>query len=335
MESLYNIENFVMGKQTKESLKEYTCSACSKIAEDCSILDDSLFCKSCCDLQMEQKEPIKIEIDIDIEKRRIINKLMSKCINNGCDMIDQLFKMKLHNKDCKFKIISCNDCSESLMLKNYDEHKTVCLKRTVLCKYCESSCVFDSLKNHEDKICPKIIIICTNNDCTETYSRENQKQHEEECKFANIKCSSPGCYDILQRQFIQDHINNAKDEHYQKLLGHLSLMKEDIRILKNKNRRLTKSLEEKDKIIEQNKIKSTNPYTKEVYKHLVHNHMMTWLNDIPLTNKCNMCFDTLKTGYHHTTGGYKCINKDASDKYTCEHYWCENCVVKTYIPKNF
>jgi len=132
--------------------------------------------------------------------------------------------LEQHERDCKYSWIRCPftykaDAIHKVRKLCWQEHKDVCEFRPSICRYCDGSHPFCSLKEHEEK-CPKLPVKCPK--CSETILFKDQKEHKDKyCQEEMISCSfsKHGCDVKFLRKDSEHHIT----DNYQK---HLLLLQE-------------------------------------------------------------------------------------------------------------
>jgi len=333
---LYDFDLFVVNKeQTKEKLEKLICSICRNIAEECSVLSDSKdpertdcahsFCKKCIVESTKTKTTCPDcrckydEIVKNIDRRREINLLLVHCPNSddGCTETSQLHKMKDHVKACEYNTISCSSCHENFLCKDRDTHESVCPKRPITCDLCRERLCFDHLETHKATLCPKMIISCPNEDCTETFTRDQKVVHAQSCAFAPVTCTYLGCGALLQRSQVEQHNKTSADAHYAALLEQHEDDKQTSKVYVEK---LTAANRAADKMITEYKL-----FKKTVTNSVIHHHPMTWTNTMPANHICDICKQKIlpRDG---RLGGYRCMEG------VCDHDWCEDCATSIYVP---
>jgi hypothetical protein len=334
--NIYNFDSLVINEeQTEETLEEYRCRICFNILKDCSILFDSKnplicghsFCavcickwfettKSCPCCRLESYEIVE-----NVEKRKKIIKLKVHCPNSvvGCTETSQLHKMKDHVKACEYNTISCrfSSCHEKFLCKDRDTHESVCPKRPITCDLCREGLCFDHLETHKATLCPKMIISCPNEDCTETFTRDQKVVHAQSCEFAPVTCTYLGCGALLQRSQVEQHNKTSADAHYAALLEQHEHDKQTSKVYVEQ---LTAANRAADKMITECKL-----FKKTVTNLVIHHHPMTWTNTMPANHICDICKQKIlpRDG---RLGGYRCMEG------VCDHDWCEDCVTSMYVP---
>ena len=344
---LYDIDLFVVDeKQTKETLGNLSCSICFNMSKECSTLYDSKdpdrtdcahsFCKNCIcewDRTSYHKKTCPNcrskydQILTDVTKKREINLLLVHCpnIDTGCTEVTQLHKMKDHVQTCLYSTMSCNFylCYEEFLRKDRDTHESECPKRLISCDLCQRSHRFDEQQVHKSTVCPKMIISCTNEDCTETFTRDQKDVHAQSCAFAPVTCTYLGCGVLLKLSQVAEHNKSSAEAHYAALVEQHDHEKQ---MSKTCIEQLTAANHAADKIIAEHKL-----FKKTVINLEKHEHPMTWLHTMPPNHNCDICKQKIlpRDG---RLGAYRCMEKSVYGQPLCDHDWCEDCVAKMYVP---
>ena len=138
----------------------YKCSLCSKIMInpiDCEKCAHS-FCYNCisnnnCPFKCEKKilKPSSMGI------KNLLEKLIFKCENKGCEEEISYSKVISHDQTCGFLIITCpnENCGKKLCMKDLENHiKNECKYSLKQCKFCKFQFQKNKIKEHK-KICSK------------------------------------------------------------------------------------------------------------------------------------------------------------------------------------
>ena len=152
----------VINKEYLNPLKDIlTCPLCHKIIikpTDCEKCGHS-FCYNCISTKecpFKCKEKILKSSSMGIKK--MLNKLIFKCENQGCKKIIPYLNVNEHDSTCDFLIITCpnEECGKKLPMKDFEEHiKKECKYAFKQCKYCKYQFPKNIINEHEVN-CSKI-----------------------------------------------------------------------------------------------------------------------------------------------------------------------------------
>ena len=153
----------------------------------------------------------------NIPMRRLINEIVTKCKNEGCEVECTRANLPKHLEVCLYEKVSCpnSPTCKSLLRKDLEEHKlTECEFRIIDCiLMCGTSIKLNALYDHIHRVCPKSLIPCKNN-CGEVVERGELVYHvTSKCKNEVIACLykqtfiyQNGCDIKLKRCDMQDHV---------------------------------------------------------------------------------------------------------------------------------
>ena len=164
----FNQKNFfginperVINKDYLNSLKDIIkCSLCNKIMinpTDCEECGHS-FCYDCistkeCPFKCKEKKLKPSSMGI----KTMLNKLIFKCENKGCNEEIPYLNVKAHDSTCDYLIITCPNekCGKKLPMKDFEKHiKHECKYALKQCKYCKYQFTRNKIDEHEE-ICLK------------------------------------------------------------------------------------------------------------------------------------------------------------------------------------
>ena len=153
--------NRIINKEYLNSLKDiYICPICKNILTnptDCEECGHS-FCNDCI---MKNECPFKCKKKIlkqsSMAIKNMLNKLIFKCENKGCNEEIPYLNVKSHDETCPFLIITCPNekCGKKLPKKDLEKHiKNECKYALIQCKYCKFLFPKNKINEHEN-ICNK------------------------------------------------------------------------------------------------------------------------------------------------------------------------------------
>ena len=125
--------------------------------------------------------------------------LLVKCdsVHKGCGWVGTVAMLEEHVDECDFTLIPClKKCTgrdgkvELFTRSDLDTHlEKNCLNRDYACEYCGEKGTFTGITDVHDKTCPKKIIPCPNEDCTDTVQRQHVEEHvATECEYTRTPC---------------------------------------------------------------------------------------------------------------------------------------------------
>ncbi len=156
---------------------------------------------------------------------RDIQSLKVKCTNlkNGCQWMGELRHVDEHFRTCDYVKLPCpNECGESreivlieatqLFRKDLQKHlEDECQRRQYSCPHCQETGEYGNITRDHIKICPKIIIECSNAPhCKTRFPRETKHTHLSTCQYQKVACkySEFGCEKMPFRKDLQEHEND-------------------------------------------------------------------------------------------------------------------------------
>ena len=151
---------------------------------------------------------------------RDIQSLKVKCTNrtDGCQWMGELRHVDEHLKTCDYVKLECpNECTTvyqrmKLFRKNLQKHiDNKCPRRQHSCPHCQEIGEYQDITRKHIKICPKIIIECSNAPhCKIRFPRETKQTHLSTCQYQVVACkySEFGCEKMQFRKDLQEHEND-------------------------------------------------------------------------------------------------------------------------------
>ncbi len=121
-----------------------------------------------------------------------------------------------HLETCDYVKLPCtNDCGLSQFLrKDLQMHiEEECPYRQYSCPHCQETDEYEDITGTHTKICPKMIIECSNAPhCKTTFPRETKHTHLSTCQYQEVACkySEFGCKIMPLRKDRQEHENDDK-----------------------------------------------------------------------------------------------------------------------------
>ena len=122
---------------------------------------------------------------------------------------------------CSFTLLPCPNCCRTddgevflVQLKDVENHKTEeCPRRQYECPYCKESGEYKERTTAHLKECPRVEVLCPNENCGETVPRCELTVHIQDCPFNIVPCKYVciGCdKKILQRDRAEHESDNQQ-----------------------------------------------------------------------------------------------------------------------------
>ena len=187
-------------------------------------------------------------------------------LERGCSWEGTVATLDNHVEACPFTLVACpNDCRSieggktssdvapsssgkddwCLMRKDLEGHLgSQCPKRLHSCEHCSAEGKYEDMTTSHLKICPKLEISCSNDECELKMHQEKLEDHLESCPYTQVDCKYKeiGCSESTLRKDIEKHEKDIKG-HLESACSHVEKMMDTIKDLKK-----TKSLLEEYRI---------------------------------------------------------------------------------------
>eukprot|EP00742_Colponemidia_sp_Colp-10_P009430 GILJ01010281.1.p1 GENE.GILJ01010281.1~~GILJ01010281.1.p1 ORF type:complete len:705 (+),score=90.35 GILJ01010281.1:203-2116(+) len=113
--------------------------------------------------------------------------------------------MNEHLQQCGLVNIGCENqgCQEYVARQNHMNHSSMCMFQKIICDRCDNVFERRRLRCH-DKSCPKMVIACNNDGCTEKILRETLAEHLTSCVYSVTNCTRCKTSFIKQHQDTHD-----------------------------------------------------------------------------------------------------------------------------------
>ncbi|XP_064398220.1 TNF receptor-associated factor 5-like [Halichondria panicea] len=219
----------------EEPSDDLKCLICLCVARDPQQHGDGgcgkIFCTSCIDQYKTKNTDCpncrKVMTTFKDERsNRDIQSLKVKCTNHkdGCEWVGELRHVDDHLKTCDYVKLCCpNICGggifpilniggTQLFRKDLQKHlDNECPRRQYSCPHCQETGEYQDITGKHIKICPKMIIECSNAPhCKTKFPRETKHTHLSTCQYQEVACkySEFGCETIPFRKDLQNHEND-------------------------------------------------------------------------------------------------------------------------------
>ena len=172
-----------------------------------------------------KKTPLRTTNDLSF--KREVRQLRVRCSNKsaGCEWVGELGELHNHLKPgsvegpCHFVDVECPlQCGRRVKRCHLKAHRSnECAKRPVACPYCDYKSTHEKVVNDHWPKCQHYPEVCPNN-CSSVHVIERRflKFHlQEECPSEIIPCkfAFAGCQAAVERQSMQYHLEESKDQH--------------------------------------------------------------------------------------------------------------------------
>ena len=200
------------------------CGGCIK-----SVLREFNACPLC-----NSKQPRTVA---DKQLSRSLKEKKVRCTHreDGCKWVGELAALDEHleltrrtAQGCSnSKLILCKYCHVSYLRSFLEAHESKCLKRPIICKYCNLfQCLRHELAEHL-AVCDHYPVVC-HKGCGVTVTRKSLDNHIRNwCSFTIVECdyAYAGCDVKMPRKDMKDHVEQAMKEHLALLTMKFSVLK--------------------------------------------------------------------------------------------------------------
>ena len=156
----------------------------------------------------------------DKRSDREIQSLKIYCDNKeaGCDWSGQVRDIEKHLEHCDYQEIECEDCKGTILKLNVVTHLSdECSMRDYKCTLCNKQDTYQSITVDHPKVCPNVVLECTNRGCFKQLKRRSMPSHLEMCPKQVINCpfKGMGCSFASKRQDLVKHVEKEVTSHVQ------------------------------------------------------------------------------------------------------------------------
>lgn len=242
--------NFILGGHDADFVsplsEDLTCPICQLALKEPRLTNcGHLFCEACLTALAESSLglfscPIcrtnlwKHHIYPDNNTKRHVLDLMIKCHqkDNGCDWVGELRQREQHNGVCQFVDEVCRQCGDSVVKKHVLDHLAdQCIKRIVICAYCDTEMVCEELKTHHNECC-EFPVPCQLG-CGGDIARQSMRDHVSihgTCPNTQMECffKDMGCCFQSTRHKVDEHMTVDVSKHMAILMVSVHGQKEEI-----------------------------------------------------------------------------------------------------------
>ena len=245
----------VADKQLSRSLKEKKDEISKELQTECSICLHVLrdphmvvccgyrFCGGCIQSVLRKfntcplcnsKQPRTVA---DKQLSRSLKEKKVKCTHreDGCEWVGELAALDEHLEvtrrigACRLRSIRCQYCQFSCAKSKLEAHETICLKRTTVCKYCNTfQCLQCDLPSHLE-VCGQYPVTCPKG-CGATITRTSLDHHVTNwCPLAIVECeyAYAGCKAKVSRKDVKEHAKQSMENHLTLLTQRFSALKQE------------------------------------------------------------------------------------------------------------
>ncbi len=174
----------------------FECCVCCNTAFDSIYSPCShIICTLCYDQLKDKKCPMCRTNITGFQKNLVNERLLSlylqtiKCRNEGCDFKGAFKDVSKHNKNCPYRIVSCEKCGLKMASSYYKEkHPEICTFRMVKCEKCLAELEAPDLFSHQEHQCIYRLVTC-DNQCGVKMEFRVLEEHKKDCKIEKSKDS--------------------------------------------------------------------------------------------------------------------------------------------------
>ena len=263
---------------------DFICPICLDLVDEAKQTDccGNHLCEKCvtCLIMSDSNCPMcqqyPLESHDDLYFRRKVNELQIYCPHNkldsciislsessannfGCSWQGEINNLSKHLQICEYEEVICiYGCQEKILRCQKQGHEAyTCFQRPYVCEYCRYEGIYQEILEKHWLVCEKFIVNCPLECGKEGMERNHLPEHlSTECPLEIVSCDfrDIGCEVTIQRQYHQQHLEEASQLHL-KLLAHaLGEQRKEIKSLKeeatekdNKIAQLTNRLVSRDK----------------------------------------------------------------------------------------
>ena len=280
----------------EEPSSDFICPICLDLVDEAEQTDccGNHLCEKCVSrLKMSDNncpmcQQYPLESHNDLYFRRKVNELQIYCphkkVDNcvialdessdnnieesGCSWQGEINNLSRHIQICEYEEVSCiYGCQEKILRCQKQGHEVYkCLQRPYVCQYCHYEGIYQEILEKHWLVCEKFIVNCPLECGKESMERNKLSHHlNTECPLEIVYCDfrDTGCEVTMQRQYHQQHLEEASQSHL-KLLAHvLREQKKEIDSLK------AEAIEKDDKIAQlTNRLVSRDKDNSEIIEDL-------------------------------------------------------------------
>ena len=175
---------------------------------------------------------------------RHIKSLNVRCNNcsNSCEWTGELKELEIHIQSCDYVLLPCsNKCKTNgqivkVLRKDLPDHLiNKCPRRQYQCPHCEERGEYIERATSHLKTCPKVKVLCPNDECEVSIPRSELSTHRSTCDYEPVSCkyAEVGCEDRPLRKDLKIHEEDAQ-LHLQKTIECVLKHQKQIAVLTNK-----------------------------------------------------------------------------------------------------
>ena len=154
---------------------------------------------------------------------RRVKGLKVKCPNweRGCRWQGDLGDTAQHTGTiCQMETVLCpKGCKEKIVRGCLKQHSATCTQRAYMCPHCWFEDTFSNVTTTHFTACDCFPLTCPAG-CHNRYSRKQMASHLAGCAEELVPCTyaSIGCQEVIKRKWLQIHLQDKKDDHFQKAM---------------------------------------------------------------------------------------------------------------------
>ena len=208
------------------------CSICLHVLKDPHMVDccGNRFCRTCIDTHLSKNDnycPLcKHHLPLTVADKQLARTLRQKRVScthreEGCkwtgelSLLDEHLDFTKRMEGCSFKSLMCSYCDLSFRSSHIESHELRCLKKPVVCEYCdEFECLQYELAQHWE-FCDLYPILCSKG-CGAMVTRLGLDEHIEDwCSMTIVDCefAYTGCEVKVPRKNMREHMDQSVSDH--------------------------------------------------------------------------------------------------------------------------
>ena len=220
------------------------CSICLHVLRDPHMVEccGYRFCGSCIQKVLRDFNTCPLcnhfrpRVIADKQLSRSLREKKVKCTyhENGCQWVGELSSLDEH-LDLSRRMsrgrfsthLLCKYCNGSYQRRHVEAHESKCLKRPIICEYCNVfQCLSHEIAKHLEE-CGHYPVICPKG-CGATITRISLNKHVKNwCSFTIVECeyAYAGCDVKMPRKDVKDHAEQSMSDHLSLLTKKCAAMK--------------------------------------------------------------------------------------------------------------
>ena len=221
----YNGTEYSFVSKDPAQIEDLKCPICLELVHEPVLTScGHLFCQRCvkgqtrCPTCRDELQCMRNQRD-----ERRVKGLKVKCPNwsKGCRWQGDLGDTGQHTgTNCQMETIHCpKGCLKEILRGHSSKHGAVCTQRDYNCPHCQFEGTFASVTTEHFTACKSFPLTCPAG-CDNHLLRWQMASHLAGCAEELVPCmyASIGCQEVIRRRQLQAHVDNQKDDHFQKAM---------------------------------------------------------------------------------------------------------------------